>query len=94
MNEILEFIHRRFPSDSNWINGNCYYFAIILKDRFPEGRIYYDVVYGHFIVKISDYYYDWTGILENLDEKYLVPWDEFENYDSLQYERVIRDCLK
>lgn len=39
MNKIEEFINRRFPNDCNWLSGNCYYFAIILKDRFPEGNI-------------------------------------------------------
>ena len=37
MNQVEEFIQRRFPVDCNWTNGNCYYFAVILnysKDYF------------------------------------------------------------
>ena len=34
--QILAFIKRRFSQDCNWIDGNCYYFATILKTRFPE----------------------------------------------------------
>lgn len=94
MNEVLEFIHRRFPMNSNWLDGNCYYFAIILKDRFPEAIIYYEVIYCHFVVKISGYYYDWSGLLENVDEQHLVPWCAFEVYDAIQYKRVIQDCIK
>ena len=34
MNTVLEFIHRRFPQDSNWLTGNCYHFALILSSVF------------------------------------------------------------
>lgn len=91
MNEILEFIKRRFPVDCNWITGNCYYFAIILLSRFPEGTVYYDVINGHFIFKCDDHYYDWTGIIE--PDGYLVEWNKFDEYDSLLKQRIIRDCL-
>ena len=91
MDEILEFIKRRFPVDCNWITGNCYYFAIILLYRFPKGIIYYDVINGHFIFKYDDYYYDWTGITE--PDGYLVEWDKFDEYDSLLKQRIIRDCI-
>ena len=32
--EILDFIQRRFPKDSDWTTGNCYWFAGILGNRF------------------------------------------------------------
>jgi len=32
--EIVEFLHRRFPTDSNWLTGNCYWMACILATRF------------------------------------------------------------
>ena len=35
MKEIKDFIKRRFPYDNMWMNGNCYWFARILADRFP-----------------------------------------------------------
>ena len=92
-NEVLEFIQRRFESDCNWMTGNCYYFAVILKDRFPEGRIYYDVIYGHFIFQYQDKYYDWTGIYKTTDG-ILAAWDEFDEYDSIQKKVIVRDCIK
>ena len=91
MNEILEFIKRRFSVDCNWTTGNCYYFAIILLSRFPEGAVYYDVINGHFIFKCDDHYYDWTGIIE--PDGYLVEWNKFDEYDSLLKQRIMRDCL-
>ena len=58
MNEVLEFIKRRFSVDCNWTTGNCYYFAIILKDCFSSGKIFYDVINGHFIFFYDGKYYD------------------------------------
>ena len=90
-NEILEFISRRFQKDCEWVTGNCYYFSLILKDRFPEGLIYYDVINGHFIFEYEDYYYDWTGNI--IPNGYLVEWDRFDEYDSNQKQVIIRDCI-
>ena len=39
MDEVIEFIKRRFPTDSNWLSGNCYYFAKILQERFGVNYI-------------------------------------------------------
>ena len=90
-NEVLNFINRRFKNDCNWTTGNCYYFAVILKDRFPEGEMYYDVIYGHFVFKYQNEYYDWNGVIQSIG--YLVEWDKFEEYDFLQKERIIKDCI-
>lgn len=90
-NDILNFIKKRFPSDCNWLDGNCYYFSIILKSRFPQGTICYDVINGHFLFRYGDSYYDWNGKIK--PNNCLVKWDQMEEYDSLQKERVIRDCI-
>ena len=45
--QIVEFINRRFPEESKWINGNCYYFAQILSIRFPELNLYYLSIFAH-----------------------------------------------
>ena len=89
--EVLEFIHRRFPTDCNWTSGNCWYFSLILKDRFPNGIVLYDVINGHFIFQCNGKYYDWTGIIE--PDGYLVEWERFDEYDSLEKKRIIRDCI-
>lgn len=90
--EVLEFIKRRFPTENGWLCENCYYFALILKDRFPGGEICYDVINGHFSYKYNDRYYDHTGRI--VPDGYIVKWDHFDMYDSIQKKRIIRDCLK
>ena len=57
-NEVLEFTHRRFPVDCHWLDGNCYFFALILLDRFPIGKILYDVIDGHFVCEIDGKKYE------------------------------------
>lgn len=97
--DVLKFINSRFPnarsSDANWLTGNCYYFAVILKDRFStkEPTIYYDVIHGHFLTKIDDKLYDASGIA------YKLSFSEIEKINrtqlwhpiSLDYDIVIVD---
>ena len=90
--KVTSFIRRRFSKDCDWINGNCFYFATILHRRFPKGKIYYDVIDGHFVFKYKDKYYDWTG--EVHPDGKLVKWNSFDKYDELQKKRIIRDCIK
>lgn len=92
-NKVLEFIRRRFPIDCHWLDGNCYYFALILLDRFPLGKILYDVIDGHFVCEIDGVKYDWSGIADESGKHHWIEWDKFNEYDDLQHERVVRDCL-
>lgn len=96
MDEVEEFIRRRFPDDCRWLTGNCYYFAVILKDRFPEGEIYYDVIDGHFLFKLGIGFYDYEGHAyydAYPTNKDFVPWDKFDEYDPIQKEVIVRDCI-
>lgn len=91
--EVLEFINRRFKKDCNWLDGNCYYFALILKDRFPSGRIWYDVIDGHFFFEYDGRYYDYLGFVDPRIVAHSVPWGEMDKYDPLVKERIVRDCV-
>ena len=91
-NKVINFIQNRFPTDCKWLNGNCYYFSLILKDRFKEGIIFYDVIDGHFVTEINGIKYDWSGIVNENGKHIYIEWDKFDNYDSLLKERIIRDC--
>ena len=90
--EILDFINRRFKENCHWLDGNCYYFALILKDRFPNGFIYYDVTYGHFMYEVNGRFYDWSG--EIAPKGKIAPWKIFHLYDKVQYEVIMRDCVR
>ena len=93
LNEVIEFITRRFSIDCNWTSGNCYYFAVILKDRFPEGKLVYEVIDGHFLFDYKGKLYDFNGEQQR-EGKCLVDWDTFDDYDSKQKCCIIRDCIK
>lgn len=92
--EVLDYvnvINRRFAKNGKWDSENCYYFAVILKDRFPGGDIYYDVINGHFSYKYNGVHYDHTGAF--VPDGYLVRWDDFDDYDCIQKARIVRDCI-
>jgi hypothetical protein len=91
--DVEEFIHRRFHIDCNWVSGNCYYFAEILKLRFPDAVIWYDVIYNHFFVNIDGHDYDWTGEITRKENGCYVEWDEMIYYDSCLFDRLVRDCI-
>ena len=97
-NEILDFIHRRFCIDCNWKTGNCYYFALILKERFNKykPKLFYDAIDGHFLCQINNVFYDWTGIANYPHEyalKYIKNWETLKNADELYYSHIVRDVI-
>lgn len=89
--EIEEFIKRRFKSNCNWLDGNCYYFAVILKERFPVLEINYDYLNGHFIVSDPDgKFYDFTGCI--VPDSH-IKLETIKRDDPAWYERLRRDCI-
>ena len=94
--EIEEFIQRGFPNDCNWLNGNCYHFALILSIVFNLPIIYFPID-GHFAVIEYDnnnvYFYDYNGchIYKNEIFYYL---DQIQKEDIIWYNRLVRDCMK
>ena len=89
---VKEFINRRFPKDSNWMNGNCFYFALILSKRF-HGEIWYDQIDGHFLSKIAGYFYDYEGVPKE-ETKGMISLNDIRLQDKLFYDRLMRDCVK
>lgn len=99
MDKIEEFINRRFQSDCDWLEENCYYFARILKMRF-KGEIWYDLVEGHFLFRSFDKFYDWGGWRKEYDfdkpetVENLVKWSDYKRIDPVHYERIVRDVIE
>lgn len=91
--EVLDFIQRRFPHDNLWLDGNCYYFALILHDRFPESEIIYDLIEGHFLIRYKNILYDWHGIYIPDNYNALVVWENYKSEDPIHYKRIIKDVI-
>ena len=96
MDEILAFINRRFKDNCHWMDGNCYYFAIILKHRFPHLEIVYLAIDGHFMVidPQTKLLYDFQGVHteDEMNDKILL-FDTIKQEDPSWYGRIIRDCV-
>lgn len=93
IDEVIEFIKRRFPNDSMWLSGNCYYFALILHARFPQSKIIYDPINGHFIIQYKNTLYDWHGVYVPKNYSALIDWDEYATIDNEHYKRIQRDVI-
>lgn len=93
--EILNFIKRRWIQDSNWLNGNCLWFAYILNKRFPQLQIYYLPIEGHFICGVPQEnemsFFDWRGKIIIEEEPIL--FESIKREDINYYNRLIKDCL-
>lgn len=88
-NEIIDFIRNFSDSKNTFLNGCCYWFAYILQGRFGA-EIYYDPIQNHFVGKIGTSYFDVTGEIYGD----FLPWASYRNYDELDYDRVVRYCVK
>ena len=99
MNTVEKFINKfkylnPSAAEDLFLYGDCYYFAIILKERFPEAIIKYMVIKNHFIADIDGRLYDIRGdITDIINEDYIIEWSDMELYDELVYQRIIRDCI-
>lgn len=92
---VLDFINgfkKQYPNEITdfFANGYCYWFAVILKERF-KGTIYYSPIENHFTCYINGYHYDITGIYK--PERYIYPWEEYKHIDRLEVLRITRDCI-
>ena len=97
--EIEAFIREfsKFGTDVRraFTEGCCYWFAYILKGRFPESaRIIYLPEASHFVTKIGEKFYDITG---NVTKKYArnkkEDWEEFQKYEQKKAEKIGKECL-
>lgn len=89
---VLEFIKRRFQSTYDWQNGNCYWFAYILCDRFPELKMYYLAIRGHFVAGDGEHFYDSLGeyIIPKDDALYELSW--IKENEPVWYKNIMEGC--
>lgn len=91
MHEILDFIHRRWSKDANWLDGNCYWFAHILQTRFPDLELYYLPITGHFVCGDGYNFYDWSGVVQ--PEEIPILFSDLKKREPDWYNRIWRDCV-
>lgn len=90
--QFIEKFKFKYNKELEYIftSGNCYYFAIILKERF-NGEIYYLPIANHFVCKINNNYYDITGIASMNESP--IRWESYKNIDNKNYNIISRDCI-
>ncbi len=91
--EVLDFINRRWKKyDANWMNGNCYWFAFILCERFPSLEMIFLPIEGHFVAgNIKEgRYYDWTGKVDLQEDPY--SFNSLRLEEPNLYSHLLRDC--
>lgn len=92
--EILYFIGHFKKAAEVFTTGCCYWFAYILKGRFPEAEFIYLPVTGHFVSRIGGRLYDATGdVTECYENEMQIPWDEMDKFDPNVRKSVERDVI-
>ena len=96
MSEIEEFIKRRFPNNSNWMDRNDFQFAAILKSCF-SGVIVFDPNEKHFLFHnyIDQNYYDYSGKRNYTEEEILefLDWKTLPQNDVMLYKELLRNYV-
>lgn len=97
--EVEDFIlcFSKFGNDVKraFIEGCCYWFAYILKERFaPNARIICLPQEGHFVTKIGEKYYDITGnVTKRYQKSQKDDWEEYQRYNSSRAQKIAKNCV-
>ena len=94
MDRVEEFINRRFYMNCDWMRSNSYFFALILKSVF-SGRIVYDPVAEHFLLRVDGGYYDWIG-RKDYSAEYAANFLDWEAYlwiEPSHCSKIMRDHM-
>lgn len=88
---VVDFImhFQNLGTIDTFTNGCCYWFAVILKERF-QGTIMYNPIDNHFATLINGFLYDITG---QISRDGWEEWDEYKKLDELETERIYKYCI-
>lgn len=103
--KIINFINKFFcrapiSDRSIFLNGNCYWFAVILKERFKDylPTIWYDTINNHFYTEIKGILYDAHPLGAyipsapiNYDSFYI--WGDYKKFDPTHAKRIEAQCI-
>jgi len=87
--KILKFINGFKPAVELFTHGYCYWFAVILQERF-SGVIMYNEVDNHFALLVDNRLYDATGGIPAVG---FTAWSVYQTAEPLNAWRVRRDCV-
>ena len=88
--DVLHFIKQFESAQKLFMEGRCYWFAFILKERF-DGTILYNEIMNHWACLIDYKLYDATG---QIDSKGFYRWPDCVIEDNLLYQRLIDQCIE
>lgn len=91
--EILDFIERRWRGHEEiFLNGNCYWFAQILCERFPTLQMAYEPISGHFVAydTLNCIAYDVTGECALAQKPLSLAW--IQTCEPNWYQRILKNC--
>ena len=89
---ILQWIQHFRGSEHVFLHGCCYWFAAMLHEQFGA-EIYYAAIAGHIVGRISDTYYDVTGIFTPDVTEQMINWAELQKMDPIWASRIRRCCI-
>lgn len=89
INEFLEGM-RNEGTVKVFTEGYCYWFAMILKERF-DGELMYNPVQGHFCCRVNGELWDITGEVQ--DDGNWQEWWLYQMNEPLDAERVRKACI-
>lgn len=90
---IEDFIKRRFDIDCHWLDGNCYFFAMILTRRFPSLYKVYFPIEGHWMATDDEFFYDFNGACKKDGEVFYTE-DWLIQNDIDLYCRIVEDSIR
>ena len=97
--DIIDFINTFKQTDKQnleyiFTNGNCYFFALILKELFTGSHIVFSQSESHFLVMYDNHLYDILGDRTKEISIYdLYAWEDMKTIDNAYYNRLLRDCV-
>ena len=91
--EILDFICRRWTNaEEVFQNGNCYWFARILQECFPNLKIVYFPIEGHFAAYDEEekLFFDVKGSF--ITDATFYDFEDLSQIEPNWYSRLLKDC--
>ena len=87
--DVLYFIKKFESAQQLFMEGRCYWFAFILKERF-DGKMMYNQIMNHWACLIDNQLYDATG---QIDSEGFYVWPDVVTNDDLLYNRLVAQCI-